>query len=64
MATIWDKQSGVVVPIDAGLSAEITQNGELVSQEVIYPMLSQQMGFPPWIEFRAQRGLRNGIHVP
>jgi len=45
MATIWDKQSGVVIPIDAGLSAEITQNGELVSQEVIYPMLSQQMGF-------------------
>ena len=45
MATIWDKQGGVVIPIDAGLSAEITQDGEPISQEVIYPMLSQQMGF-------------------
>lgn len=45
MATIWDAQSGTVIPINAGLSAEITQNGELVSEEVIYPMLSQQMGF-------------------
>jgi len=45
MATIWDERSGVVIPIDAGLSAEITQDGGLVAQEVIYPMLSQNMGF-------------------
>lgn len=44
MATIWDAQSGTVVPV-GDLSAEITRNGELVSEEVIYPMLSQQMGF-------------------
>lgn len=45
MATIWDRKTGTVVPTDAGLSAEITKDGELISQEVIYPMLSQQMGF-------------------
>ena len=45
MAAIWDPKSRTVVPIDAGLSAEITRDGELVSEEVIYPMLSQQMGF-------------------
>ncbi|EMA50496.1 MULTISPECIES: DUF7350 domain-containing protein [Halococcus] len=45
MAAIWDDRSGIVIPVDAGLSAEIVQDGELVAQEVIYPMLSQKMGF-------------------
>lgn len=45
MVTIWDERSGIVIPVDAGLSAEIIQDGELVAQEVIYPMLSQKMGF-------------------
>lgn len=45
MAAIWDAKSKTVVPIDAGLSAELTREGEFVSEEVIYPMLSQQMGF-------------------
>jgi hypothetical protein len=44
MATVWDPETGTVVP-DAGLSLEITRDGSLVSQEVIYPMLSQRMGF-------------------
>ncbi len=44
MATIWDTQSKTIVPA-GGLSAELTKNDELVSEEVIYPMLSQQMGF-------------------
>ncbi|WP_255198667.1 twin-arginine translocation signal domain-containing protein [Halorarius litoreus] len=44
MATVWDPETKQVLP-ETGLSIEIEQDGELVSQEVIYPMLSQPMGF-------------------
>lgn len=44
MATPWDPATGTVVP-NAGLSLEIVREGSLVSEEVIYPMLSQRMGF-------------------
>jgi len=44
MASVWNPATDTVLP-DTGLSVEITQDSELVSQEVIYPMLSQQMGF-------------------
>jgi hypothetical protein len=44
MSTVWDPETGSVLP-DTGLSVEISKDGELVSQEVIYPMLSQPMGF-------------------
>lgn len=44
MAVVWDPETGEVLP-ETGLSIEILQEGELVSQEVIYPMLSQPMGF-------------------
>ncbi|MFC7140102.1 iron transporter [Halosimplex aquaticum] len=44
MATVWDPATGTVLP-DSNLSVEIARDGELVSQEVIYPMLSQRMGF-------------------
>jgi uncharacterized protein involved in high-affinity Fe2+ transport len=44
MASVWNPATNTVLP-DTGLSVEITRDGELVSQEVIYPMLSQQMGF-------------------
>ena len=44
MAMAWDPETGAVIP-DTGLSLEITKGGELVSQEVIYPMLAQKMGF-------------------
>jgi hypothetical protein len=44
MAVVWDPVTRTVLP-DTGLSLEITRDGELVSQEVIYPMLSQPMGF-------------------
>ncbi|MGM0591800.1 MAG: DUF7350 domain-containing protein [Halobacteriota archaeon] len=44
MATPFDPETNTVVP-DTGLSLEITRDGTLVSQEVIYPMLSQRMGF-------------------
>ena len=44
MASVWDAETGQVLP-DTGLSLEITRGESLVSQEVIYPMLSQPMGF-------------------
>jgi hypothetical protein len=44
MATPFDPETGTVIP-DTGLSLEITRDGELVSEEVVYPMLSQRMGF-------------------
>ncbi|WP_276259476.1 DUF7350 domain-containing protein [Haloglomus litoreum] len=44
MASVWDPETGIVLP-ETGLSIEISKGGDLVSQEVIYPMLSQPMGF-------------------
>ena len=44
MATPWDADTGMVLP-NTGLSVDITRGGDLVTQEVIYPMLSQRMGF-------------------
>ncbi|MFB6157081.1 MAG: hypothetical protein ABEJ34_04490 [Haloferacaceae archaeon] len=44
MASVWDAETGHVLP-ETGLSIEVTKGGSLVSQEVIYPMLSQPMGF-------------------
>jgi len=44
MAVVWDAETGQVVP-ETGLSVEIVRDGETVSEEVIYPMLSQSMGF-------------------
>lgn len=44
MSVVWDPETGTVLP-DTGLSVEISRDGDLVGQEVIYPMLSQRMGF-------------------
>ena len=44
MASVWDPATQQVLP-ETGLSLEITSGDTLVSQEVIYPMLSQPMGF-------------------
>jgi len=44
MAVVWDAETRTVLP-EAGVSVEITRDGDLVSEEVIYPMLSQPMGF-------------------
>lgn len=43
MASVWDPETGTVLP-ETGVSIEISKDGSLVSQEVIYPMLSQPMG--------------------
>jgi hypothetical protein len=44
MAVPWHPETNRVVP-ETGLTLEIMQDGDLVSQEVIYPMLSQRMGY-------------------
>lgn len=44
MASVWDRETGQVVP-ETGLSVEVSRDGDIVSEEVIYPMLSQSMGF-------------------
>jgi hypothetical protein len=44
MASLWDTETGMALPIDSGLAIEIRNGAGLVSQEVAYPMLSQQMG--------------------
>ncbi|MFD1513366.1 DUF7350 domain-containing protein [Halomarina rubra] len=44
MAVIWDPETETVLP-ETGLSVELARDGESLSQEVIYPMLSQPMGF-------------------
>jgi hypothetical protein len=44
MASVWDRETETVLP-ETGMSAEIYCDGSLVSQEAIYPMLSQPMGF-------------------
>ncbi|MGB9966039.1 DUF7350 domain-containing protein [Halobacterium hubeiense] len=43
MAVVWDDETGTVLP-DAGVSVEL-ERGEFLAQEVVYPMLSQPMGF-------------------
>ena len=44
MAAVWDPKTNLALP-DTGMSVDITRDGESVSQEAIYPMLSQVMGF-------------------
>ncbi|AFK21396.2 MULTISPECIES: DUF7350 domain-containing protein [Haloferax] len=44
MASLWDKETGTVLPIDAGLTIEVLRDGDFVTEELAYPMLSQQMG--------------------
>jgi hypothetical protein len=55
MASVWDPETGTVLP-ETGLSIEVTRDGDVVSQEVIYPMLSQPMGF----HYGANFGLDDG----
>jgi hypothetical protein len=43
MAVVWDPKTGVAIP-ETGLSLELERDGRLVSEEVIYSMLSQRMG--------------------
>jgi hypothetical protein len=43
MMTVFDAETRQVLP--SSVSTEVVQDGDLVTQEVTYPMLSQRMGF-------------------
>jgi hypothetical protein len=45
MVSLWDRETGRVLPLDGGIELEVSRDGNLVTQEVAYPMLSQRMGF-------------------
>jgi hypothetical protein len=44
MATVWDPESGLVLP-EVGLTTEVRRDGDLVTEEAVYAMLSQRLGF-------------------
>src|SRR6056297_2896000 len=44
MATVWDAESGVVVPVSS-VDIAVTGGNNVDERETIYPMLSQRMGF-------------------
>ncbi|MFA1612257.1 DUF7350 domain-containing protein [Halobellus rubicundus] len=44
MASLWDTETGQALPLDSGVTIEIRRDGDLVTEELAYPMLSQQMG--------------------
>lgn len=44
MVSLWDTETGRVLPLDSGVTIEIRRDGDLVTEELAYPMLSQQMG--------------------
>ena len=45
MASIWDPDSGTVLPVDTGLSIVVRKGGEEVTTRSPWTMLSQNMGF-------------------
>jgi hypothetical protein len=45
MATVWDPETNAVLPLSAGVSITITQDGETVAEKPPWPMISQNMGF-------------------
>lgn len=44
MATIWDPETGTVIPTDEGLSIEVRKDGEVIDSRAPWTMLSQTMG--------------------
>jgi len=45
MATVWDGETGTVLPVGSGLSVTIERDGETVDDRAPWTMLSQNMGF-------------------
>ena len=45
MVTVWDPETGHVLPIDTGLSATVERDEQVVDQRAPWPMISQGMGF-------------------
>ena len=45
MATVWDPETGMVLPVQSGVNITITADGETVADKQPWPMISQNMGF-------------------
>jgi hypothetical protein len=45
MATVWDADTGSVIPVDTGAGMRVLRDGDLVDQRAPWPMISQTMGF-------------------
>ncbi|WP_440764774.1 DUF7350 domain-containing protein [Natronorubrum sp. DTA7] len=45
MATVWDPDTEVVIPVAVGSTIELTKDGESVSERSPWTMISQGMGF-------------------
>ncbi len=45
MATVWDPETDLVLPVSAGVSIVIEDDGETVAEKPPWPMVSQNMGF-------------------
>jgi len=56
MASVWDTETETVLPVDAGLSIRVEQDGDVISDRAMWPMLSQQMGahFGDNVQFPSQ----------
>lgn len=45
MASVWDEETGTVLPVASGISTTVTRNGDEVARKPPWPMISQNMGF-------------------
>ncbi|CAI49605.1 uncharacterized protein NP_3028A [Natronomonas pharaonis DSM 2160] len=45
MVTLWDAETGRVLPTDAGAEMRVLRDGNIVDQRAPWPMISQTMGF-------------------
>ncbi len=45
MASVWDPETNMVLPIEAGVNITIAADGETVANKQPWPMVSQNMGF-------------------
>jgi hypothetical protein len=45
MATVWDSETGAVLPVDMGVEMRVLKDDQQVDQRAPWPMISQPMGF-------------------
>jgi hypothetical protein len=45
MVAFWDRQTGTLLPVDAGATLTVSRDGDTVETVAPWPMLSQTMGF-------------------
>ena len=45
MVAFWDRETGELLPVDAGATLSVSRNGDPVETVAPWPMLSQTMGF-------------------